>query len=76
MGKVIVYSKASCGQCMFTKSLLDSLGVPYEERRTDLSDEVREEALATGLLGAPIVVAPSGEAIAGFNENWLRALAG
>ena len=75
MGKVVVYSKANCGQCTFTKKELDKLGVSYEEKRIDLNPEFRDEAIAKGAMGAPFVVPPVGEPFSGFQPAKLAKLA-
>ena len=62
MGKVIVYSKTACGKCVFTKKWLESKGIPYEEKRTDLDDDARNEVIEMGYQELPVVVAG--------NEHW------
>lgn len=74
LDKVIVYSKAGCGQCVFTKRDLERAGVPYEERRIDLDEAVREEALALGAMGAPFVVTPGGDKFSGYQPAKLAQL--
>lgn len=75
MSKFTVYSKAGCGQCIFTKNKLTELGQDWEEKRIDLDPDARQEAMDKGAMGAPFVVAPSGETISGFNEKWLTEMA-
>lgn len=55
--KVIVYSKTACGKCVFTKKWLESKGIPYEEKRTDLDDDARNEVIEMGYQELPVVVA-------------------
>ena len=62
MNKVIVYSKTACGKCVFTKKWLESKGIPYEEKRTDLDDDARNEVIEMGYQELPVVVAG--------NEHW------
>ena len=57
MNKVIVYSKTACGKCVFTKKWLESKGIPYEEKRTDLDDDARNEVIEMGYQELPVVVA-------------------
>ena len=62
MNKVIVYSKTACGKCVFTKKWLESKGIPYEEKRTDLDEDARNEVIEMGYQELPVVVAG--------NEHW------
>ena len=62
MTKVIVYSKTACGKCVFTKKWLESKGIPYEEKRTDLDEDARKEVIEMGYQELPVVVAG--------NEHW------
>ena len=57
MTKVIVYSKTACGKCVFTKKWLESKGIPYEEKRTDLDEDARNEVIEMGYQELPVVVA-------------------
>jgi len=41
--KVVIYTKANCPYCGWTKELLDSEHISYAEIRVDLDPEVREE---------------------------------
>ena len=62
MTKVTVYSKTACGKCVFTKKWLESKGIPYEEKRTDLDEDARNEVIEMGYQELPVVVAG--------NEHW------
>ena len=62
MDKVIVYSKTACGKCVFTKKWLESKGIPYEEKRTDLDEDARNEVIEMGYQELPVVVVG--------NEHW------
>ena len=62
MTKVTVYSKTACGKCVFTKKWLESKGIPYEEKRTDLDEDARNEVIEMGYQELPVVVAG--------DENW------
>ena len=57
MTKVTVYSKTACGKCVFTKKWLESKGIPYEEKRTDLDEGARNEVIEMGYQELPVVVA-------------------
>ena len=54
---MIVYSKTACGKCVFTKKWLESKGIPYEEKRTDLDESARKEVEELGYQSLPVVVA-------------------
>ena len=56
MNKVTVYSKTACGKCVFTKKWLESKGIPYEEKRTDLDEDARNEVIEMGYQELPVVV--------------------
>ena len=62
MDKVTVYSKTACGKCVFTKKWLESNNIPYEEKRTDLDDDARNEVIEMGYQELPVVVVG--------NEHW------
>lgn len=72
--QVIVYTKPACPQCEQTRRWLDGRGIAYETRDVTVDEGAREEALALGYLGAPVVVA-DGEHWSGFRLDRLKALA-
>lgn len=74
MGKVVMYSKAGCGQCVFTKKELTKKGVDYEERRVDLNEEHLAEMKALGFSSLPLVVPPVGEPFTGFNPTAIKKM--
>ena len=73
MDKVIVYSKTACGKCVFTKKWLESKGIPYEEKRTDLDEDARNEVIEMGYQELPVVVAGS-EHWSGYQPEKLEEL--
>lgn len=50
---VDVYTKPACGACTVTKKHLDKSKISYAE--ADI-DSIRAEAMARGILAAPVVV--------------------
>ena len=73
MTKVIVYSKTACGKCVFTKKWLESKGIPYEEKRTDLDEDARNEVIEMGYQELPVVVAGD-ESWSGYQPDKLAEL--
>ena len=73
MNKVIVYSKTACGKCVFTKKWLESKGIPYEEKRTDLDEDARNEVIEMGYQELPVVVAGD-ESWSGYQPDKLAEL--
>ena len=73
MNKVIVYSKTACGKCVFTKKWLESRGIPYEEKRTDLDEDARNEVIEMGYQELPVVVAGD-EHWSGYQPDKLEEL--
>ena len=73
MNKVIVYSKTACGKCVFTKKWLESKCIPYEEKRTDLDEDARNEVIEMGYQELPVVVAGD-EHWSGYQPDKLEEL--
>jgi len=71
---ITVYTKPQCPQCEQTKKWLDGRGIAYETRDVTADEGAREEALALGYLGAPVVVAGDHH-WSGFRLDRLKALA-
>lgn len=71
---ITVYTKPQCPQCEQTQRWLDGRGIAYESRDVTADQGAREEALALGYLGAPVVVAGT-EHWSGFRLDRLKALA-
>lgn len=75
---VTVYTKPVCPQCTATKAQLDKLGLAYTVE--EITDEVREAALALDITSVPIVCASVDgvevEPWGGFRPDRIKALAG
>ncbi|MCG6871337.1 MAG: glutathione S-transferase N-terminal domain-containing protein [Gammaproteobacteria bacterium] len=71
MARVIIYSTASCPICERCKSLLQRLGIPYEELRLDEdADGSRKRSFARATDGARTVpqILIDGRWIGGYSE--------
>lgn len=55
MEKIKVYSKENCVQCTATTKALGRAGLAFEVIMIDQDDEVREQLVDEGFLGAPVV---------------------
>lgn len=68
MYKIIVRSKPECPYCVKAKALLDSKGIEYEV--IDIADRSTAINLfkALGFTHVPVVIAPNGKVIGGYNE--------
>lgn len=67
--QIIVYSKENCGYCVKAKSLLNNLGLSYEERKKEDYDTI--EALLEDI-GKKVRTMPQikidGKLIGGYNQ--------
>lgn len=72
--KVVVYSKAGCGQCQFTKKYLEKLEVDFEERNLTDNPEWGVEVQALGFQSLPVVLVEGQEPFHGFQPNLLSKL--
>lgn len=75
MEKVIVYSSETCPYCVAVKKFLTEKNVEFEERNVTTSAEARNELIAKGYRGVPVVVVGE-EEIVGFDQPRLTALLG
>ncbi|MDO4779102.1 MAG: glutaredoxin family protein [Tissierellia bacterium] len=75
MEKVIVYSSETCPYCVAVKKFLTEKNVEFEERNVTTSAEARNELIAKGYRGVPVVVVGQ-EEIVGFDQPRLTALLG
>ena len=65
----IVYTIRGCDACVKLLQKWEADGVPYEERRVELSQAVLEEARKYGTM-VPIVVWPDGRVEQGFGDSF------
>ncbi len=64
----VVYTIRGCAACVKLLQKWDTDGVPYEERRVELSQETLDEARRYGRM-VPIVVWPDGRVEQGFGDS-------
>lgn len=72
--KVVMYSKAGCGQCQFTKKYLGKLEVDFEEKNITNNPVWRAEVQALGFQSLPVVVIEGQEPFHGFQPEQLNKL--
>ena len=70
MAKIQIYSTTWCGYCVRAKTLLDSLGLEYEEIHLD--DDASFRATLYDLTGGWTVpqILVDGRSIGGYTELW------
>ncbi|MDO5027909.1 MAG: glutaredoxin family protein [Bacillota bacterium] len=73
MKNVIVYSSSTCPYCTLAKDYLNEKGVEFEERNISTSREAREELMAKGHTGVPVVIIDN-EEIVGFDKARIDSL--
>lgn len=80
--QVTIYSTTTCPYCRMLKDYLTQRGVAFTEKLVDMSDEARDEMMASsgGFLGVPftVVVDQNGkkETILGFDKGKIDSLLG
>lgn len=62
----IVYTLTVCPACDALRAEWGKLGIEYDERRVDQSQDILEEALDFGE-SVPIIVYPDGRVVEGFD---------
>lgn len=72
---VVVYSKANCMQCNFTKKYLEDKGISYEVKDIVENEAAIEEVKSLGFSSLPVVIAEGLEAFNGFRPDMLNQLA-
>lgn len=75
MEKVIVYSSSTCPYCDAVKKFLKEKNVEFEERNVTTSSEARNELIAKGYRGVPVIIA-GGEEIIGFDQARISSVLG
>lgn len=71
---VQVFSKPNCVQCKMTKSLLDNLGVPYQDIDVTKDETVLARLVKEGKRALPVVETTE-DFWMGFNPSKIKALA-
>lgn len=69
-----VYTTKTCGDCVFTKRLLDQWRIPYREIDIAEDDGARAfvRAVAHGYLSVPTLVLPDGRVLVEPSRDQLR----
>ena len=73
MKNVVVYTSSTCPYCTLAKDYLTEKGVEYEEKNISTSREAREELMAKGHTGVPVVIIDE-EEIVGFDKTKIDTL--
>ncbi len=80
--KITIYSTTTCPYCKMLKNYLTQKGVPFQEKLTDLDQNVQTEmmTLSSGFLGVPFTVIqkPDGttEKVIGFDKVKIDSIVG
>ncbi len=75
MKNVVVYTSSTCPYCTLVKDHLNGKGVEFAEKNVSIDREAREELMAKGHTGVPVVVI-DGEEVVGFNKEKIDSLLG
>lgn len=73
MKNVIVYSSNTCPYCTLAKDYLEEKGVEYTEKNVQTDKVARQELMAMGHMGVPVLVI-EGEEIVGFDKDKIDQL--
>lgn len=75
---VTVFTKAQCGQCIWTKKRFEKLGVRFDEVRVDQAPEWVDRLRAAGYETAPVVLVGDEDIWGGYSsdsiDEWAREL--
>ncbi|MBC8590225.1 glutaredoxin family protein [Wansuia hejianensis] len=73
MKNVLVYTSNTCPYCTLAKNYLDEKGVEYTEKNVQTDSGARQELMAMGHMGVPVLVI-DGEEIVGFDKDKIDTL--
>lgn len=73
MTKAVVYTSSTCPYCTMAKDYLKEKGVEVEEKNVQTDGDARNELMAKGYTGVPVIVL-NGEEIVGFDKARLEKL--
>ena len=73
MSKVTVYTSNTCPYCTMAKDYLRDREVAFEEKNVQTDKEVRQELMAMGYTGVPVICVDD-EQIVGFDKARLDEL--
>lgn len=67
MADVTVYASNTCPHCTTAKNYLKDKNIPFTEKNVSTDEAARNEFLAKGHRGVPVIVI-DGQEIVGFNQ--------
>lgn len=73
MDKAIIYTSSTCPYCTMAKDYFNEKGVNFEEKNVQTDATAREELMAKGYTGVPVIVIGE-EEIVGFDKARLEKL--
>lgn len=73
MKNVVVYTSSTCPYCTLAKDYLNDKGVEYTEKNVSTDRTAREELMAKGHTGVPVIVIDN-EEIVGFDKAKIDSL--
>lgn len=73
MAEVKVYTTNTCPHCVSAKEYLKEKGIDFEEKNVQTDAEARQELMAMGHMGVPVILV-DGEEIVGFDKARLDEL--
>ena len=74
MNNILIYTKNQCMQCVFSKNILNDLGINYTEKNVDTNEKFMDEAKATGYKSMPIILKDGQVIASGFMPDVLNQL--
>jgi glutaredoxin len=75
--RVLIFTQPDCPPCFVVKTLLECMGVDYEERDVSQDQAAAEELKSYGSHSTPTVVVGEGEhVLVGFNPERLDQILG
>lgn len=73
MKEVLVYSSNTWPYCTLAMDYLEEKGIDYTEKNVQTDNEARQELMAMGHMGVPVLVI-DGEEIVGFDKDKIDEL--
>ena len=73
MDKAIIYTSSTCPYCTMAKDYFNEKGVNFEEKNVQTDATAREELMAKGYTGVPVIIIGE-EEIVGFDKARLEKL--
>lgn len=75
MAQVTVYTSSTCPYCIFAKNFLKQHQVAFTEKNVSTDPQARNELIARGHTGVPILVI-DGTEVVGFDQQKIVSLLG